>query len=78
MSDDSPTASGATNVLLNQRSLTAPYHREAVGIQGDENPGKALGFDAEGRLTAIAVGGGSSAPANTYLRPGGTSYYLRP
>jgi hypothetical protein len=54
--NDSPTAEGATNVLLNQRSLDPPYLRQAVGIQGDENPGKALGFDSNGVLTTIAVG----------------------
>jgi hypothetical protein len=58
--DDSPTLTGATNCLFNQRSLTAPYYREAVGIQGDENVGKAIGFDANGVLGAIIAGDGSS------------------
>jgi hypothetical protein len=56
---DTPTAAGATNVLLNQRSLDPPYYRQAVGIQGDENPGKAIGFDDDGVLTAIALPSGA-------------------
>jgi hypothetical protein len=41
---------------LNQRASTAPYRRESINIQGDENPGKAIGFDGDGVLGAIAVG----------------------
>jgi hypothetical protein len=60
--DDSPSSAGATNVILNQRSLDPPYLRQSVGIQGDDNPGKAIGFDSNGILTTIAVG---SAGATT-------------
>jgi len=57
---DSPTPVGALTVILNQRSATAPYHRETVELQGDEHPGKAIGFDTNGVLGAIDAGSGSS------------------
>jgi hypothetical protein len=53
--NDDPTAAGATNVFLTQRAATAPYRREEVSIQGDENPMKALGFDAAGILRTLSV-----------------------
>jgi hypothetical protein len=54
---DTPTSEGATNVALHQRAATAPFAREVVNIQGDENPGRAIGFNAEGVLTTLLVGG---------------------
>ena len=53
--DDTPTAEGATNVSLHQRSATSPFEREVVNIQGDENPRRAIGFSATGVLTALEV-----------------------
>jgi hypothetical protein len=66
ITNDSPTAAGATNVLLNQRSLDAPWHRQAIGIQGDENAGKAIGFDDDGVLGAIPSGNGEINAAATF------------
>jgi hypothetical protein len=53
--NDTPSAEGATNVALHQRDSAPPYQRLVVNIQGDANPGKAIGFDAEGRLATLEV-----------------------
>lgn len=52
---DTPTAEGATNVALHQRAATAPFARQVVNIQGDENAGRAIGFSATGILTALEI-----------------------
>jgi hypothetical protein len=42
-------------VFLTQRAANAPYRREEVSIQGDENPRRAIGFSATGVLTALEI-----------------------
>lgn len=53
--NDTPSAEGATNVALHQRAATPPYSREVVNLQGDSNPGRAIGFSATGVLTALEI-----------------------
>ena len=57
---DAPTPVGALAVVLNQRSATAPYHRTTIVLQGDEHPGKAIGFDSSGALAPIMASDGST------------------
>ncbi|HEU0068585.1 MAG TPA: hypothetical protein VFQ26_04895 [Nitrospiraceae bacterium] len=75
--NDTPTAEGASNVLLNQRSLNPPYHRESVGIQGDENPSKALGFTPVGALVALSAAEMIAAdPVAAQAALGGASQFV--